>query len=60
MNWNLTENGHEPSEPIKCPICGETMKLRWSKIVTHEDIAMELFFRRPDEEKSKYLLDLFR
>jgi len=59
MKWNLVQNGHEPSEPIKCPICGEKMQLRWSTINTHMDIAMELFFRRPNEEKSKYLLSIF-
>lgn len=59
MKWNLAKNGHEPSEPIKCPICGHNMRLRWSKVQSHNDIAMELFFRRPDEQKSKYLLSIF-
>jgi len=59
MKWIKTKNGHEPSDPITCPICGETMQLRWSMVHTHNDIAMELFFRRPDNDKSKYLLKIF-
>jgi len=62
--WKLTKNGHEPTSPLWCPICkmrghDKEMVLRWSKIQPHEDIAMELFFRRPDNERSKYLLSIF-
>ena len=61
MKWNLVKNGHEPSEPIVCPICENHMQLRWSMVQTHNDIAMELFFRRPnnDDNHSKYLLEIF-
>ena len=59
--WELTENGHRPVQPLKCPFCGSLMKLRWSKVQAHDDIAMELFYRRPDEDtnKTKYLLKIF-
>jgi len=62
--WKLDKNGHKPDTPILCPICNvrgdsQEMRLRWSKIQSHEDIAMELFFRRPDSERSKYLLSIF-
>ena len=62
--WEVTENGHKPLDKLYCPYCNargvkSEMILRWSQINQHDDIAMELFYRRVDEEKSKYLLKIF-
>ena len=61
MQWELKQNGYQPSEPIQCPICKTHLMLRWSRINSHEDIAMELFRKgkSKDDAHADLLLEIF-
>ena len=60
INWVKKDKVMTPTEPLICPFCKTELVLRWSKVIPHPDIMMEIMRMADGGEDYKELFEVWK